>query len=324
MAVVVLDVAEVLVTFADEFVVVHVAGVAGDAEVTPQVDGFCHLLAGDERLVELLAVARPYYLDFGFAVARVHLSVDLLEGGGEGGEGSGGCLLHKQVAIAPMLKGIHHQVHRVVEGHHEAGHVGVGDGNLLATHYLVLPEGDYRSARCHHIAVAGAADGGFGIVAEFATFGDCHLLHQRLRDTHGVDGVCRLVGGEDNDVFDTMFDGGQQYIVGTYHIGAGRLHGEELTTGNLLEGSRRKYIVDTAHGDVHRFLVADVANKVLHFFALKFMAHIVLFLLIARKYAYFLNIRIEKAVEDRISETSGATGYEQHLILEYRHFILYQ
>ena len=40
--------------------------------------------------------------------------------------------LDEQVAGVGMLEGEHHQVHRFVQVHQEAGHVGVGNGDGVA------------------------------------------------------------------------------------------------------------------------------------------------------------------------------------------------
>ena len=39
-----------------------------------------------------------------------------------------------------MLKGIDDEIDGIVEGHHVAGHVRVGDGDGLAFHHLLNPK----------------------------------------------------------------------------------------------------------------------------------------------------------------------------------------
>ena len=89
---------------------------------------------------------------------------------------------------------IDYQIHCIVECHHEACHVGVGDGDGLALLHLLYPKRDYRTAACHYVAVACAADGGLCVLSQLAAFGCCNLLHKSLGDTHGIDGVCSFVG----------------------------------------------------------------------------------------------------------------------------------
>jgi hypothetical protein len=42
----------------------------------------------------------------------------------------------KPSARIAMLEGIHDEVHRIIDGHHEAGHVRIGDRQGLARQYL--------------------------------------------------------------------------------------------------------------------------------------------------------------------------------------------
>lgn len=61
-AVVVLDARDLLVALGEILVIVEVARVARNAVIVAHVDRLGHLLAGHQRLVELLAVARAYDL----------------------------------------------------------------------------------------------------------------------------------------------------------------------------------------------------------------------------------------------------------------------
>ena len=133
-----------------------------------------------------------------------------------------------------MHKGVHHQIDGIVKGHHKARHVGVGDGDGLACLHLLHPQRDNASARCHHIAIAGATDGGWRIVAQSASLRYGHLLHHSLRNAHGIDGVSSLVGAEHHNIFHTMLNGRQQHVVGAIDIGAHGLHGKKLARWNLL------------------------------------------------------------------------------------------
>lgn len=121
-----------------ELVVVEVARVARHAEVVPHVLGAQALLAGHERLVELLAVAGAYHL-------RAHVPEHLLDRLGEVADGAGGCLLDEQVAGVGALEGELHQVHRLVEVHEEARHAGVGDRQGLALADSIDKQRDHAS-----------------------------------------------------------------------------------------------------------------------------------------------------------------------------------
>ena len=238
MAVVVLDARDVLAALLEELVVVQVARVARDAVVVAHVDGPGHLLSGHQRLVELLAVTGTYDPDFGLSVLRIHLGVYLLQGLGKGRQRGGRGLLHEQVAVVAVLERVYHQVHRVVKGHHEARHVRVRDGNGLALHHLLHPQRYHAAAAGHYVAVARAADGRGGALAQLAALGYRHLLHQGLRDAHRVDGICGLVRGKHHDILDTMFYGREKHVLRALDVGARGLHREELARGNLFEGLR--------------------------------------------------------------------------------------
>ena len=78
-AVVVLNLSHIFVAFGEELVVVERAVVGRNAVEVAHVDGLCHLLTGDEGLIELLAMACTDDLDFGLTVLRIELGVSLLE-----------------------------------------------------------------------------------------------------------------------------------------------------------------------------------------------------------------------------------------------------
>ena len=235
MAVVVLDARDVLAAFPEELVVVQVARVAGNAVVVAHVYRTGHLLPGHQSLVELLAVTGTDDPDFGLAVSGVDFRVYLLQGLRKGGKSGRGSLLYEQVAVVAVLERVYHEVHRVVKGHHEARHVRVGDGNGLALHHLLHPQRYHAAAAGHHVAVARAADGRGGALAQLAALGYRDLLHQGLRDAHRVDGIRGLVGGEHDDILDAVLNGREKHVLGALHVGARGLHREELARGDLLK-----------------------------------------------------------------------------------------
>ena len=234
-AVVVLDARDVLAALLKVLVVVQVARVAGNAVVVAHVDGTGHLLSGHQSLVELLAVTGADDPDFGLTVLRIHLGVYLLQSLRKGDKRGRGGLLDEQVAVVAVLERVYHEVHRVVKGHHEARHVRVRDGNGLALHHLLHPQRYHAAAAGHHVAVARAADGRGGALAQLAALGYRDLLHQGLRDAHRVDRVCGLVRGEHHDILDAVLDGREKHVLRPLHVGAGGLHREELARGNLLK-----------------------------------------------------------------------------------------
>ena len=101
--------------------IVEVAVVIGDAVEAAEVDGAGHLLARDQRLVELLAMAGADDRD------RVVLAEDLLQRLGEVADGRGRRLLDEDVALLAVGVGVEDQIDRFLERHQEARHVGVGD-----------------------------------------------------------------------------------------------------------------------------------------------------------------------------------------------------
>ena len=153
-----------------------------------------------------------------------------------------------------------------------------------------------------------AADGGLCAHAQLASLGYRHLLHHRLADAHRVDGIRGLVRGQHHHVLHPVRDGGLQHVVRANHVGLHRLQREKLATGHLLQGSRREHVVHAVHHAVHRLAVANVADVELHLGVLQVVTHVILLLLIPRKYADFLDVAVQKATEDGVAETAGAAG----------------
>ncbi len=175
------------VAFGEVLVVVEVPLVRVDAEEVPHVLGAQHLLLGDQGLEELLAVARPDVLGLHVRTLKPE---DRL---GEGADGRGRGLLDEEVALLAVLEGVEDEVHRVVEGHHEARHVGVRDGDGLPLFDLLEEERDHGAPRGHDVAVARQAEHRVAR-EELAASGHHVLLHEGLGHPHRVDGVGGLVG----------------------------------------------------------------------------------------------------------------------------------
>jgi len=185
---------------------------------------------------------------------------------------------------------------------------GSVDGDGLAFGHLFHPQGDHAAATGHHVAVARAADGGLCAFAQLAPFGYGHLLHQGFRHAHGVDGIGGFVGGEHHHVAHFVLDGGEQHVVGAFDVGANGFDGEELARRHLLERGGREHVVHALHGDVHALFVAHVADVILHLWVLQLVAHVVLFLLVAREDAYFLYVAVEETAQHGIAEAARAAG----------------
>ncbi len=279
-----------LVTFLEELVVVEAAVVGGHAVEVAQVDSLGALLVGQQRLVELFAVADADDLDVLLAASE-----ELADGLGLRGDGAGGSLLHQDVAVLAVLEGEEHQVDGLVQAHDEAGHRRLGHGDGIARTNLLDPQRNHRPARTHHVAIARAANLG---LARVAALGHGHLLLDGLGDTHGVDGIGRLVGRQTYHGPDTGLDGGGEDVVSADNVGLDGLHGEEFARRHLLEGGGVEDIVDARHHVAARLQVAHVADVELDLVGhlgiprLILMAHIVLLLLVARKNANLTDIRV--------------------------------
>ena len=214
-------------TLDKELVVVQIAVIGSHAVVAAHILAAHTLLLGHQRFVQLFAVAGADDAGAGIAEQRLHRLGQIADGGGVG-------FLDKQIAGVGVFKGEHNQVHRLVQIHQEAGHIGVGDGDGFAVFDLVHKQGDDAAAAAHNIAVAGAADHGTAALGGHTGVGGDDVFHHRLGDAHGVDGVGGLVGGQADHTLHTCLHGGVQQVVGTLNVGAHCLHREELAAGHLL------------------------------------------------------------------------------------------
>ncbi len=294
------------VTLLEVFVVIEVAVVGGDAVEVAHILGLGSLFLREEGLIQFLAVADADDLDV-FLLA----SEELADGLGLGLDGAGGGFLDEDVAVLAMLEGEEHEVHGLVEGHYEARHRGLGEGDGLAAADLVDPEGDDRAAGAHYVAVARAADlGAEGVAA----LGNGDLLLQGLADAHRVDGICGLVGGKADDTLDTGVDGGIEDIVGADDIGLDGLHREELAARDLLERGCVEDVVHAAHRGPEGGPVADVADLELYLVrdirvsGLILVAHIVLLLFVAGEDANLLDVGLEESPKDGIAKAPGPSS----------------
>ena len=269
----------VSLAFLEILVVVQSAVVGRHAVEIAEVFRLGAFLVGEQRLVELLAVANANHLDV-FLLAAEQLAHRL----GLRLYGAGGGFLHEDIAVLPVLEGEEHEVDGLLERHDEAGHRGLGQGDGVAVADLVNPQGNHGAAAAHHVAVARAAD---FRAAGIAALGHGDFLLDGLGDAHGVDGIGGLVGGEADDGLHAGLDGGGQHVVGAYHVGLHGLHREKLAGGHLLQRGGVEDVVHAGHGALARLQAAHVADVEFYLvrhvgvFHLVLVAHVVLLLLVA-------------------------------------------
>ena len=234
-------------------VVVQVAVVRRHAVVVAHVLAAQALLAGHERLIELLAVARADDVRACIAEQLLHRLSQIANGGGI-------CLLDEQVAGVGVLEGEHDQIHRFIQIHEEARHIGIGDGDGIARLDLVDEQRDHRAAGAHDVAVARAGDNRAAALRRHAGVGVNDTLHHGLRDAHGVDWVGCLVRGQADHALYPRINGSVKDVVRTDDIRAHGLHGEELAGGHLLERSGVEDVVDAWHSVADGLWVAHIAD----------------------------------------------------------------
>ena len=302
-------------TLDDELVVVQVAVVGGHAVVTAHVLTAQALLAGHQGLEQLLAVA-------GADDVRAGVAEQLLHGLGQVTDGGGVGLLDEQIARVCMLKREHDQVNGLVQVHQEAGHIGVGDRDGVAGADLVNEQRNDAAAAAHDVAVAGAADRRAAALGGHAGVGKDDVLHHRLGDAHGVDGIGGLVGGQADDALHARVNGGVQDIVRADDVRLHGLHREELAGGHLFQRCRVEDVVDAGHGIPDGLRVAHVADVeldlagILRVVGLQLVAHVVLLLLIAGEDADLADVGGQEMLEHRMPEAARAAGDEKSLALK--------
>ena len=215
-----------------------------------------------------------------------------------------------------MLKREHDQIHGLVQIHQETGHVRIGDRDGIARLDLVDKQRDHAAAAAHDIAVAGAADGRAAALGRHAGVGKDDMLHHRLGNTHRIDGVGSLVGGQADHALNAGVNGGVQHIVGADDVRLHGLHREELAAGHLLERSCVEDVIHAGHGVPDGLRIAHIADVeldlvgVLGVLGLQLMAHIVLLFFIAGEDADLADVGGEKMLEHGMAETAGAAGDE--------------
>ena len=322
MAMIVLDLGQAFASFGKVLVVVQVTRIARDAVIVAHIDRFRHLLACHKGFKQFLSMTRTDHLHLRIQILRIDLRVCLFQRLCQ--DRQSGCrrFLHEQVTVMPMCKGIDHQVDRIIQRHHEARHLRVGNRDRFTLFHLFHPERDHGTPARHHIAVARAADRRLRPFAQLTSFGDRHLFHQRLGDPHRIDRISGFIRRKDHHILHAMLDRGKQHILRPFHIRTGRFHRKELATGNLFQGRSREHIVHTPHRHIHRCLITHIPYIKFYFGILQLMTHIILFFLITAKDTDLLNIGIQKTPKHSVTERTSASGDQEGFVFENTHIIV--
>ncbi len=213
--------------------------------------------------------------------------------------GAGRSFLHKDVTILSVLESKKNEVDGFFQRHDETCHLRLGQSNGISVADLINPQWYHRTARTHHIAVTRTANLG---LARIAALGNGYFLFDGLADTHCIDGISRLVGGKADNGTHAGFNGCRQHVVCADYIGTHRLHRKKLATRNLLQCGGMENIVHSRHRVLARLQIAHVTDKELYLVShirilrLILVAHVVLFLLVAREYTYFSDVGTQKTV----------------------------
>jgi len=225
-----------------------------------------------------------------------------------------------------MLESEQDQIHSLVQVHQKAGHVGVSDGDGVASLDLVNEQWDDGATAAHNVAVTGAADGGTATLRSHTGIGVDNVLHHGFGDTHGVDGVGRLVSGQADNTLNACVNSGVQDVIGTDDVGLNSLHGEEFAGGNLLQSGSVEDVINTRHSVTDRLRIADITDVELHLFGgirvlgLKLMAHIVLLLFVTGEDADFLQVGIQEVLQNGRTKRTSTTSNHKGCVIKCRHF----
>ena len=277
------------------------------------------LLTGHQSLKQLLAVTSANDVRTGVAEQLLDSLCQIANGRCIG-------LLNEQVAGVAMLEGKHNQIHSLIQIHQETSHVGVSDGDGVTSLDLVNEQRNNTAAAAHNVAVTGAADGRTTTLSRYTGICVDDVLHHGLGDTHSVDRIGRLVGGQADNTLNTSVNSGVQDVVRADDVGLNSLHGEELAGRNLLQSSSMENVVNTGHSVTDRLGVADIADVELDLLGglrvlgLKLMAHIVLLLLITRENADFLQVRIQEVLQNGRAKRTSTTSDHKGCVIKCRHF----
>ena len=302
-----------------ELVVVQVTVVSGNTEIMAHILAAQTLLTGHQSLEQLLAVT-------GADDVRTGIAEQLLDSLGKITDGGGISLLDEQVTGVGVLESEHDQIHSLVQVHQEAGHVGVGDGDGITSLDLVDEQRNDGTTAAHHVAVTGATDGSAAALGSHTGIGVDDVLHHGLGDAHGVDGVSCLIGGQAYNTLDAGINGGVQHIIRADDVGLDGLHGEELAGRHLLQSGSMEDVINTRHSVTDGLGIADIADveldllSIFRVFGLKLMAHIILLLFVPGENTDFLQVRIQKVLQNSRTKRTSTTSDHKGCVIKCRHF----
>jgi hypothetical protein len=225
-----------------------------------------------------------------------------------------------------MLESEQDQIHSLVQIHQEAGHVGIGDGDGIASLNLVDEQRDDRATAAHNVAVTSAADGSATTLSSYTGIGVDDVLHHGLGDTHSVDGVSSLVGGQADNTLDASVNSGVQHIISTDDVGLDGLHGEELAGRNLFQSGSVEDVVNTGHCVTDGLRVADITDVkldllgILRMLGLKLMAHVILLLFVTGEDTDLLQVGIQEVLQNGRAKRTSTTSDHKGCVIKCRHF----
>lgn len=290
-----------------KLIIVQIAVIRRHAIIAAHILAAQALFAGHEGLIELLAMARADDIRSRIAEQPLYSLRQIADGGSIR-------LLDEQIAWVGVLEGEHHQVHRLIQVHQEAGHIGVCDGDRISRLDLIDEQRNHTAPAAHDIAIARAADDRAAALRRHASVRVDDMLHHGLRDAHGVDGIGRLIRRQADHSLHVIRNRGVEYVIRADDVRLHRLHREELAGGNLLKRRRMEDVVHAGHGVRNGLRIAHVADVefdlvgILRVLGLELMAHIVLLLFVAGENADFLEVGVKEVFEDGGTEGTGAAG----------------
>ena len=217
-------------------VLVQISDVRRHTEVMPHVLRPQPLLPRHQRLVELLAVARPDDV-------RARVAEQLLHALRQISDGRCVRLLDEQVAWIRMFEREPHELYGLVEVHEEARHGGVRDRDGISGLDLVDEQRNNRSTTAHDIAIPRAADDRPAALRRHAGVCRDDMLHQRFGNAHRVDGVRRLVRRKADDTFHARIHRGVEDVIRSLDVCLDSLHREELAARHLLQYRRMEDVI---------------------------------------------------------------------------------
>lgn len=236
----------------------------GDDVVVLELIGMVGVIGRAHHLVQLLARA---YADDLLGQLGGH-------GAGEIRDAHGRDLGNEHFPPLHADKVGQHELHSLLQGEPEAGHLGMGDGQAAGAFLdQSVEEGHHRAAGSHHVAVAHYGEDG-RVPARHIIGGHEQLVGAELGGTIEVDRVGGLVGGEGDHLLDPIVEGRLDDIFRPIDIGLDALHGVVLGGRHLLEGGGMNHEVHAVHGHVEPLGIAHIADEVAHAGVVEALLHL--------------------------------------------------